>query len=377
MNKSGTVNLRTLSKAVSRVENRADGYEELLRTAYAEPRWATVIGLTGPPGAGKSTLVDALAACWGADGSRVAILAVDPSSPFSGGAVLGDRIRMERSDGLANVFFRSLSARGHVGGLNEAACDLIALLSAFGFERILLETVGAGQSDVEVAGMADCTVVVAVPGLGDSVQALKAGIMEIADVYAVNKSDLAGAETTRQQIESMLGVVYVSPPGVGNRRPSRPQPPATEGVKALMRRHGDAWSEAAVWRPPVVPVSARSGEGIEALAAAVDAFVGWSGQTGRLRQKRALRIRDQILRGLTRRLLSRYRGGDDDERADKVPVVLAPWVDAILDGTINPADAVEALVADQGSGPARGAGNAVPYPPMPSAADETAPGGCG
>jgi LAO/AO transport system kinase len=331
---------RALSRAVSQVENRAAGYEKLLAAAYAKPDWATVIGITGPPGAGKSTLVDVLAAHWGEDRSGIAVLAIDPSSPFSGGAVLGDRIRMEHSDALPNVYFRSLSARGNVGGLSEATCDLIALLNAHGFQRILVETVGAGQSDVEITGLADCTLVVAVPGLGDSVQALKAGIMEIADVYAVNKSDLPDAPATRQQIETMLSVAYIGRPGVDRPSHKHAPPPPTSGVQALMRRHGDAWSESTVWRPPVIPVCARSGIGIGDLSAAIDQFISWSRDSGRLRRKRELRIRDQILRGLTRRLLQQYRGD-----GDAVPTMLKPWVDAILAGTASLTEAIEALLA--------------------------------
>jgi len=335
---------RALSRAVSQVENRSAGYEELLAVAYAKPVWATVIGITGPPGAGKSTLVDVLAAHWGADGSGIAVLAIDPSSPFSGGAVLGDRIRMEHSAGLPNVFLRSLSARGNIGGLSEATCDLIALMSARGFQRILVETVGAGQSDVEITGLADCTLVIAVPGLGDSVQALKAGIMEIADVYAVNKSDLPDAAATRHQIEAMLSVAYVGRPGVDTPNRKHAPPPATSGVQALMRRHGDAWSETSIWRPPVVPISARSGMGISELCAAVDQFIAWSRDSGRLRRKRELRIRDQILRGLTRHLLQPYRSD-----GDAMPEKLAPWVEAILAGKVNPIKAVEDLIAGSSS----------------------------
>jgi len=337
--------VRALSRAVSLVEDRGPGYRDVLRTAYANARWPTVIGITGPPGSEKSTLIDELAARWDDDGSRIAILAVDPSSPFSGGAVLGDRIRMERSGELPNVYVRSLSARGHLGGLNEAACDLIALVGEFGFERVLLETVGAGQSDVEVTSTADCTVVLAVPDFGDSVQALKAGTMEIADVYAVNKSDRPGAESTRQQIEGTLGVVYSRPAGVGNgSRPPAQPPPATPGIRALMRRHGDPRNDVEVWRPPVVPVSARSGEGIGDLAVSIDRFVEWSGRTGRLSQKREQRIRDQVLRLLARRLLEPYQSAGPDLH-DGTPDAIGSCVDAILAGTADPCDAVDGLLA--------------------------------
>ncbi len=344
MAKPDLAGIRVLSRAISQVEDRADGYQELLREAYARPERATVIGVTGPPGTGKSTLVDALAARWGAGGEPIAVLAIDPSSPFSGGAVLGDRIRMERSHDLSNVFFRSLSARGHVGGLNEATSDLIALLSGFGFKRILLETVGAGQSDIEVTGMADCTLVVAVPGLGDAVQALKAGMMEIGDVYVVNKSDLPGADSARLQIEGMLGVAYVGQVGVGSARPSQPPPPATAGVRALMRRHGDAWSESSVWRPPVIAVAARTGQGVEETCDAIDRFVSWSEQTGRQGRKYAQRIRDQLLRLIARRLLEPFQL-EDDADGDAVPASLAPWVEAIVAGSVSPADAADSILS--------------------------------
>lgn len=339
--------VRQISRAVSQVENRAPGHETLLREAYANPDWATVVGITGPPGAGKSTLVDALAAHWARDGEPVAVLAIDPSSPFSGGAVLGDRIRMDRSQGLKNVFFRSLSARGHVGGASAATCDLIALLGHFGFRKILLETVGAGQSDIEVTGLVDCTVVVAVPGLGDTVQALKAGIMEIADVYAINKSDLPGATATLRQIESTLTLAYPGKPGVGGRVAGHPPSP-TAGVRALMRRHGDPYSEDAVWHPPVLPVSASKAEGIEALTDTIDAFLAWSVDAGRFGWKRKIRIRDQILRGVTERLLEAYRIAADDD--DAIPQVLKAPIARVLAGETAPGDAVaELLSAPRGS----------------------------
>jgi LAO/AO transport system kinase len=230
--------LRRIARTISTVENQAEGHEEILGRAYRLPRWADVIGITGPPGAGKSTLVDALTAHWAKSGERIAVLAIDPSSPYSGGAVLGDRIRRSRSIGYDNTYFRSLSSRGHVGGLSETAADLVAVLSLFEFRRVIVETVGAGQADIEVSGTADCTVVLTVPGLGDGVQASKAGLMEIGDVFAVNKADMAGADDAARMIENALAAVYMGEPGVNLRDGARQAPPpqrydASPGLAAL------------------------------------------------------------------------------------------------------------------------------------------------
>lgn len=327
--------LRRLSRALSCVEDRAEGYLDLLRGAYGSAELPAVIGVTGPPGAGKSTLVDALAAYWGVDGSRIAILAADPSSPFSGGAILGDRIRMELSQAMRNVYFRSLSARGQVGGLSAATCDLIALLGGFGFSRVILETVGAGQSDVEINSLADCTIVVAVPGLGDGVQAQKAGIMEIADLYAVNKCDLPGADSTRAQIEATLDVAYSGPPGVGT-SVGHSHGTMTSGLRALAARHGDPASEPTRWRPPVLPVSARKNEGLTELGEGVEAFLRWSEETGRLARRRRRRIADQVERCLIRKLLQPYLHEVDEDAPAAPP---AFWVDKILRGETTPQDA--------------------------------------
>ena len=238
--------LRRIARTLSAVENQTEGYEQHLSEAYRLRRWADVIGITGPPGVGKSTLVDALTAHWAEDGERVAVLAIDPSSPYSGGAVLGDRIRRTRSAGYANTYFRSLSARGHAGGLSETAIDLVAVMSLFGFRRVIVETVGAGQSDIDIHVAADCTVVLTVPGLGDGVQASKAGLMEIGDVFVVNKADTPGAENAARTIENALAAAYMGGPGINtfDVKPGAAARPSSPGLAALRRRHGEPGADA-------------------------------------------------------------------------------------------------------------------------------------
>jgi LAO/AO transport system kinase len=201
--------LRALARAATAIENRAPGAETLLRELFPHTGHAIIIGITGPPGAGKSTLVDHLIRLLREESLRVAIIAVDPSSPWSGGAILGDRIRMQRHHDDPGVFIRSLATRGCLGGLARATTDITVLLDAAGFDAILIETVGVGQDEVEIAKLAGVTVVVLVPGLGDGVQALKAGIMEIADVFVLNKADLPGADRLEQEVQSMSGPVPI------------------------------------------------------------------------------------------------------------------------------------------------------------------------
>jgi LAO/AO transport system kinase len=198
--------LRSLARAATWIENRDPRAEELLRVLFPHTGRATLIGVTGAPGAGKSTLVSQLTRQFRHAGSKVGVLAVDPSSPFSGGAILGDRIRMQQHWSDSGVFIRSMAARGQLGGLARGALEMSLLMDAAGYETILIETVGVGQDEVEIAGLADVTVVVLVPGMGDEIQALKAGIMEIADVFVINKADHPGARRFEQELRAMLAL---------------------------------------------------------------------------------------------------------------------------------------------------------------------------
>lgn len=193
-----------LARAITIVENNEENYLELVSKLYSSPSQSHIIGITGSPGTGKSTLVDKLAYVLGERGKSVAVLAIDPSSPFSKGAILGDRIRMVSAQKSSNTFIRSIASRGEVGGLAKSVRNIITLLEAFRFEAILIETVGSGQTEVEIMNLAHSTLVVTAPGLGDEIQAQKAGIMEIADMFVVNKADLPNAEITAQQIQQIL-----------------------------------------------------------------------------------------------------------------------------------------------------------------------------
>ncbi len=261
---------RAIARAISQVEDEAAEAQPLLSALFPFAGGALVLGVTGPPGAGKSSLVDRLTAHFRSEGKSIGVVAVDPSSPWSGGAILGDRIRMQAHATDEGVFIRSMATRGHLGGLAAATDNVVTILSAAGKDVVLVETVGVGQDEVEIVGTADVSVVVLVPGLGDEVQALKAGIMEIADVFVVNKADREGADRVVAEIESMLSLA-----------------PDTEP------------------KPAIVRTVATRDEGTRELAEAALAFHSRARATGALDRKRRQALARQLEDALKRRLLQR------------------------------------------------------------------------
>jgi len=272
-----------LARAISVVENARPGFERLLAAIHPDVGRARRIGITGPPGAGKSTLVERLVTAYRAEKLRVAVVAVDPTSPFTGGALLGDRIRMESVALDRDVYIRSMATRGSLGGLATTTREVCDVLDAAGFDRIILETVGVGQSELDVARMADSTVLVLVPESGDGIQTLKSGIMEIADLFVVNKADRPGAEKIRQEIEVTLGI---------RRGNALRNVPAHHGALAFRRvRAGDAPAGAdGQWTPPVVLTVAARGDGVDELLRGLEAHQEWLVASGGLEARRRARL---------------------------------------------------------------------------------------
>ena len=279
MNDTGTLvegilrgEVRAVARGISLVENGTPTAPALLKALFPHSGGAVVIGVTGPPGAGKSTLVDCLTAALRARGQSLGIVAVDPTSPYSGGAILGDRIRMQAHALDDGVFIRSMATRGHLGGLAAATGHVLTILSAAGKDVILVETVGVGQDEVAIVETADVSVVVLVPGLGDEVQAMKAGIMEIADVFVVNKADREGADRTVMEIEAVLSLA----------------PPEAS-------------------RPAIVKTVAAEGLGIDELVAELDRFLADADSSGLLLTKKRAHLEQQFENTLAQRLLGRVR----------------------------------------------------------------------
>lgn len=250
-----------LARAITAVESEYDEAIDIMKAIYPKTGRARILGITGAPGAGKSTLTDKLVKQYVKAGKKVGIVAVDPTSPFSGGAILGDRIRMNDLATNENVFIRSMGTRGSLGGLSKKSSDVVKLMDAFGMDLIIIETVGVGQSEVDIVKNADSTLVVLVPGLGDDIQAIKAGILEIGDVFAINKADRDGCDKLNVEIEMML----------------------------------DLDSRKLAWRPPIKRTIASQDVGIEELVESLDDHFEYLEDSGELQKRRAERTRDEII----------------------------------------------------------------------------------
>jgi LAO/AO transport system kinase len=294
---------RSLARLISVVEQGAGGIRAVLRAAAPHTGEARVIGLTGSPGVGKSTVTDQLVRAFRVREQRVAVLAVDPTSPFTGGALLGDRVRMSAHATDAGVYIRSMASRGHLGGLSAAAPAALRVLDAAGFGVICVETVGVGQAEVEIAGMADSTLVVMAPGLGDSVQTAKAGILEIADIFVVNKSDRPGAHDVVRDLRSMLA----------------------------MATYAD-------WKPPIISTAAATGEGIEELVSKLDAHWDWLGASGVRAERRVARARGEVSAIAVAEIRRRIGGLPGERRLDELAAQVAG-------GKLDPYSAADVLLA--------------------------------
>jgi LAO/AO transport system kinase len=318
---------RALARACRLIDERDPRSLALLKEVFAHEGHAYVIGVTGTPGAGKSTLVDGLIQLYRDDGKRVAVLAIDPTSPYSGGAILGDRIRMQRHFTDEGVFIRSIATRGHLGGLSRSTGDVLHVLHAADFDVIILETVGVGQDELEVTQLADTTLVVMAPGLGDDIQAIKAGILEVADVFAVNKADRIGADATAQDLQQMLSLQRV-PAGVSK----------TSGHTAVPTLRKGPEAPEGEWVPPILKTVAHRREGLSELvdACAKHREFLTTTETGRAIQeaRRMAELRTILVQALIDAVDTRF--------ADRVSEKLQD----ILEGKADPYSSAEALVRD-------------------------------
>ncbi|QIG43787.1 methylmalonyl Co-A mutase-associated GTPase MeaB [Nocardioides anomalus] len=295
---------RAVARLVSMVEDGSPQLREVMAALVPHAGHAHVVGITGSPGVGKSTTTNALVGELRAAGKRVGVLAVDPSSPFSGGALLGDRVRMQDHATDPGVYIRSMASRGHLGGLSWSTPQALRVLDAAGCDVVLVETVGVGQSEVEIAGLADTTVVLMAPGLGDGVQAAKAGILEIGDVYVVNKADRDGAEQVRRELRSMIAL---------GERP--------EGA----------------WKAPIVLTVAPSGRGLDEVVSELDRHRAWLGESGELARRRTRRAREEIEAIAVAALRERWEGLQHDD--------LDALAEAVVAGDTDPYAAADELVA--------------------------------
>jgi len=296
---------RAVGRLITLVENASPSLREVMARLMPHVGHAWVIGLTGAPGVGKSTSTSVLVSAFRRAGKRVGVLAVDPSSPFSGGALLGDRVRMQEHALDEGVYIRSMASRGHLGGLSWSAPQALRVLDAAGCDVVLVETVGVGQAEVEVASLADTTIVLVAPGMGDAIQAAKAGILEVADVFVVNKADREGADQTARDLRHMLSL--------GERR------------------------DPEAWQPPIVKTVMSRGEGVDDVVAALDAHHEWLQQSGRLDAKRRIRAAEEVEAIAVTTLRARFgdiRGG----------TLLDELAGQVVAGEIDPYSAADRLV---------------------------------
>lgn len=316
--------MRALARACRLIDERDPRAFELLKQVFIHDGHAYVVGITGTPGAGKSTLVSGLIRLYREEGKRVAVLAIDPTSPYSGGAILGDRIRMQQHFTDEGVFIRSIATRGHLGGVSRSTGDVLHVLHAAKFDVVLLETVGVGQAELEVTQLADTTVVVMAPGLGDDIQAIKAGILEVADVFAVNKADRMGADATAQDLQQMLSLRRV-PQGVSKMQGHTAVSTLTKGPEA----------EAGEWVPPILKTVAHKQEGLAELVASLAKHREFlmTTEAGRVirEQRRAAEFRAILYQALIDEVDARFA----DEISEKLQDV--------LDAKIDPYSGAEAL----------------------------------
>jgi LAO/AO transport system kinase len=296
---------RALARLVSLAESGAPELRPVMKALAPHTGRARVIGLTGAPGVGKSTVTAALVGAYRERDLRVGVLAVDPTSPFSGGALLGDRVRMQDHATDPGVFIRSMATRGHLGGLSAATPQALRVLDAAGFHVVLIETVGVGQAEVEIASLADTTLVLVAPGMGDAIQAAKAGILEAADIFVVNKYDKPGAQETVRDLRTMIAMAQ--------------------------RSEGD-------WKPPIVTATATAGEGIADLAAKVDAHGSWLDSSGQRARRRRARAREEVAAIALAALRQRMGGLPGDSRLDELAARVAA-------GELDPYSAADELVA--------------------------------
>jgi LAO/AO transport system kinase len=293
---------RALARLLSLVEDESPQVRSVIKDLLHQTGRARIIGLTGAPGVGKSTVTGALVGAFRAAGARVAVLAVDPSSPFSGGALLGDRIRMQEHAVDDHVFIRSMASRGHLGGLAATTPQAIRVLDAAGFDPVIVETVGVGQAEVAIASLADSVAVLLAPGMGDAIQAAKAGILEVADLFVVNKADKADAQQVVRDLRGMI---------------------------ALASRAEDDW------KPPIVATVAVRNEGIQELVSRLNQHWSWLNDTGELKKRRLARVREELAALAFAALRRRLAGGRLDELAGRV-----------ADGTLDPFQAADELLAE-------------------------------